>query len=252
MRSSLFRTIFSSLFLTFAALPGCDSRPSPSPSIADPEIATESLYEAEAESWYQIQLEAEYGEEPYTWSLGNLPAGLDWLSIDPTTGVLSGRPPQSVDTAKEITVYVKDAQDHTTTKVFSLSVRPKYVAPCAADEVQDCKYISDDACFVSTRTCADGVFPVCTGGAASTSLDTCGNECGACADAPAHMTSSCTAGKCEYRCAADYGDCDGSVPGCETYLKGSDANNCGACGSTCTGSNFACQQGKCVCVSNCL
>ena len=70
---------------------------------------------------YSVQLQATGGAPPYTWavSAGTLPLGLE---LDFNTGALSGTPTAAANW--QFTVLVVDAENHTATKVFDLSVQP--------------------------------------------------------------------------------------------------------------------------------
>lgn len=74
-------------------------------------------------------------------------------------------------------------------------------------------------------------------------------NCGACrniCEARRNSTAICDHGVCNYVCAANWGDCDGNIPGCETNFL-SDPLNCGACGIRCDGiDGQACVDGKCT------
>ncbi len=82
-------------------------------------ITTESLPPAHVGSDYHVALEAAGGTSPYTWSIssGVLPAG---LSLDASTGVISGRPTEKGEA--DLTVQVADDAGATATRAFTLSV----------------------------------------------------------------------------------------------------------------------------------
>jgi hypothetical protein len=83
------------------------------------------------------------------------------------------------------------------------------------------------------------------------------NNCGGCGKAclpPAHATGACDGGKCAYRCALNFGDCDGNVAnGCETDVS-KDPNNCGHCANVCpvrpNAQAAQCTAGQCTNVCN--
>jgi hypothetical protein len=107
------------------------------------------------------------------------------------------------------------------------------VATCAAPW-GDCNADSTDGCETDTR----GDVRNC---------GACGNTC----PVRAGALSLCAFGRCEYRCAPGYADCDGSASnGCEVQL-GSDPAHCGACGNTCAlaGATAACNSGRCTVLS---
>ena len=79
-------------------------------------------------------------------------------------------------------------------------------------------------------------------------------HCGACDNAcPArpNTTPTCAAGRCGFRCAAGWGDCDGDASnGCEVDLTAS-VEHCGRCGNLCvvSGGTAACAAGACTVAS---
>jgi hypothetical protein len=81
-----------------------------------------------------------------------------------------------------------------------------------------------------------------------TSLDSDGNNCGACGVvcADLHGTASCNLGSCSSACAPGWDDCVGNYS-CETQIAGSDVNHCGACGTPCNPAHAvpACSSGAC-------
>jgi hypothetical protein len=80
----------------------------------------------------------------------------------------------------------------------------------------DCNNDAKDGCEVNT----DGSAANCGG---------CGKAC----VPPNHAVGACDSGRCGFRCALNYGDCDGNVAnGCETDVT-KDTNNCGHCGNIC-------------------
>ncbi|TAK32213.1 MAG: hypothetical protein EPO40_03335 [Myxococcaceae bacterium] len=143
----------------------------------------------------------------------------------------------------------------------------------------DCDLSAANGCEVDTRSdntncgacgtgCAAG--RVCSAGACGTScaspLSTCGAgatafcantaidpaHCGACGTVcalPNVAATGCSAGACTVvRCAAGYGDCDGSpTNGCETDTR-SNAASCGVCGRVCSLPNASatCSSGACA------
>jgi hypothetical protein len=101
-------------------------------------------------------------------------------------------------------------------------------------------------CAAPLRTCGAGPSAYCT----NTAIDP--TDCGACgvACALAHVAANgCDASACTVvRCAAGYGDCDGTAAnGCETSTQTS-AAHCGACGRACALPNATsvCAAGACA------
>jgi len=82
-------------------------------------ITTSPLPDATKDSSYTATLSAINGTPPYTWSItpGSLPSG---LSLDSSTGVISGTPTTAI--TYNFTVQVRDSGGATDTKVFSLTV----------------------------------------------------------------------------------------------------------------------------------
>jgi len=82
-------------------------------------ITTVSLPVGQVGQSYCATLEAAGGTPPYRWSIkaGSLPSG---LSLDPTTGVISGAPAESG--TFHFTVQVQDSASQTVEKDFSISI----------------------------------------------------------------------------------------------------------------------------------
>jgi len=82
-------------------------------------ITTASLPAGQVGQSYHANLEATGGTPPYRWSIkaGSLPSG---LSLDPTTGVISGAPAESG--TFHFTVQVWDSTSRTGEKDFSISI----------------------------------------------------------------------------------------------------------------------------------
>src|SRR5205814_4389047 len=77
-------------------------------------------------------------------------------------------------------------------------------------------------------------------------------NCGGCATkcgAPANAAAACDAGRCSFRCAQHFFDCDGDGRnGCELDAR-SDPANCGHCGNVCPptpNSTLACVNNRCA------
>ena len=68
-------------------------------------IMTKRLPTAVASQFYSATLKADGGEPPYTWSMSGQPG---WLSLNTSTGVISGRPPSSA-AAVQVTFEVTDS-----------------------------------------------------------------------------------------------------------------------------------------------
>ncbi len=87
-------------------------------------LTNKNLPAATSGTYYEIQFKASGGNSAsYTWALETgsapLPAG---LSLNPTTGLLSGTPSVSSGTEFSFSIQVTDADSDTVAKVFLLSV----------------------------------------------------------------------------------------------------------------------------------
>lgn len=80
------------------------------------------LPNGEINTYYSIEIEAEYGMKPYIWSAQNLPLGLE---IDSTTGVISGVPTGTGGTYY-VTITVKDSvqssDNYSNSVIFRLTI----------------------------------------------------------------------------------------------------------------------------------
>jgi len=84
-----------------------------------PSITTTSLPSGVKNAAYSAQVSATGGTTPYRWSLsGQIPAG---LSINPTTGRISGTP--TVGGSFYITVTVTDANNLTASRTYKIGIR---------------------------------------------------------------------------------------------------------------------------------
>jgi len=89
-------------------------------------ITTVSLPVGQVGQSYRATLEAAGGTPPYRWSIkaGSLPSG---LSLDPTTGVISGAPAESG--TFHFTVQVQDSASQTAERDFSISIASSVTKP---------------------------------------------------------------------------------------------------------------------------
>jgi hypothetical protein len=92
--------------------------------LSTPTIDTLSpLPNGDAGSSYKTVLSASGGTPPYRWAIvGSLPTG---LSIDPTTGIISGTP--AAAGSYNFAVQVSDSAGATATKAFALTINPRLI-----------------------------------------------------------------------------------------------------------------------------
>ncbi len=87
---------------------------------ADLTVATGSLADGTVGAPYSQPVQASGGTPPYRWSVRGLPAG---LSIDPTTGTISGTPTQTG--AFTVDVTLTDSDGIATSRSLSLMIAPR-------------------------------------------------------------------------------------------------------------------------------
>ena len=145
------------------------------PSLA---VATSSLPSAVAGSAYSAQLSATGGAERYTWSLssGSLPAG---LSLNASTGVISGTPTASGTSSFTIAVSDPGPPDQQASDALSILVSPSPVpisalpaligTPPGSPSIGTVKIKSSKVMI--TVTCAGKAIQHCTGTLALTTLE---------------------------------------------------------------------------------
>lgn len=99
--------------------------PKPNDKYDELTIITDTLEDGLNAIPYSETLEAEGGMEPYSWIIPVLPEG---LSVDSSTGVISGIPVQPAGSSQYlIHVSVTDAEDTTVTKDLSITVHDNHV-----------------------------------------------------------------------------------------------------------------------------
>jgi subtilisin family serine protease len=87
-------------------------------AVSPPTIVTSGLPSGAVGQQYSVTLNAEFGREPYTWSVsGALPGG---LSIDSQSGLISGTP--NAAGSFSFTVAVRDVMNQVGTATFSIDV----------------------------------------------------------------------------------------------------------------------------------
>jgi hypothetical protein len=210
-----------------------------------PSVVTEQPDPAVAGALYSYRVQASGGYAPRLWSLEDAPPALAWLSIDPSTGTLSGTPQSWVIPAQNVTVRVTDAKSQTSARVL-----PIVVLMCQPGQPFDC-YSSDgvQCLHVSVRCQADGTHESCSGDEPSSSTSRCGpgvgdTTCGACSATAAdtcHGTCQCGLGP---PCSAAAVCCASNCVDIQT-----DVTQCGACGNACPAgppnSTPVCSDGAC-------
>jgi len=89
-------------------------------SASNVRIVTASLPDMTAGTAYSAQLMAVGGTSPYVWG-GFLP---EYLSINPTTGIITGTPPRILLTGSEsLSITIQDAQNRTANATLSVAIK---------------------------------------------------------------------------------------------------------------------------------
>ncbi len=224
-RASLTRMscLFAGGFLLLGAAacqPGSTGDPDSGPSGALT-IQTDRLATGTAGARYSQRISATGGSPPYSWAISKKAASFDWLSMDATSGVLSGTPNSKAEGS--ITVAVKDSATGFVEKPFTLKAE-------GCTSASACVGSDGGACYTGTQLCNAGVLAPCSLSAiGSTDAGECGPDCGQCDE----TANACRAGQCVCgdggSCAAgSQACCDG---GCSNL---DDAKSCGICGNDCT------------------
>jgi titin len=99
---------------------------------ADPSIATASLPDGQVGAAYSQSVAGAGGTGPYTWSvsIGSLPTG---LTINPTTGAITGTPGASGPAT--FTVTLTDADGQTASEGYAIAVAPAPAPPVAPPSI---------------------------------------------------------------------------------------------------------------------
>jgi hypothetical protein len=84
-------------------------------------VSTPSLPAATGGQAYMATVTAYGGNPPYTWAAAPGTTLPSWLTLPPSTGVLTGTPPTAT-TTYSFTLQVSDSASHTASKSFSVSV----------------------------------------------------------------------------------------------------------------------------------
>lgn len=209
-------------------------------------------------------IEVQGGLSPKTWALkidDNNMGYLDWLDIDPNSGLLrnvQGKTPGTVVSNAEFGVDVTDSSNMgkglTISKTYTMAIEECVgPMPCYTNK-------SDPAdagiCFVGTRQCvAEKLLDCVPGNQKSTDPYNCGSignsSCGSCSP---NEADACVGGVCQ--CSGSGRLCDPSTSEyccnkkCVDVINGGDTNNCGKCGNICTGTPPGCCKGTCVDLSS--
>jgi formylglycine-generating enzyme required for sulfatase activity len=92
------------------------------PTAAAPHIQTGTLPTAIVGVSYSAAIAVGDGTLPLSWSI-NAPAELAWLTVDETTGALSGTPTKPIRSGAQFTAEVKDASQRVDSKTVTLVVQ---------------------------------------------------------------------------------------------------------------------------------
>jgi hypothetical protein len=151
-----------------------------------PRILTESLAQAVAGQAYRQELAAAGGQAPYLWSVSSRDPGLEWLQIEPRSGVLSGIPEASLTEGASLTISVTDQRAASGQRAFLLAVRA-----CSPDAPPACSIAADGICSIGQAACVDGaVTSSCDSLQPSSDKSLCGPSCSECGPS----ADSCTGG----------------------------------------------------------
>jgi len=102
-------------------------------------IATLSLPMADLDTAYSFTLEATGGTPPYAWDFpeGGLPEELNWLTLDPDTGELSGTPPEDAETGTfQVRVRVTDSATATDQRTFDFTLTSGFILTVRSEPFQ--------------------------------------------------------------------------------------------------------------------
>jgi Putative Ig domain len=211
-----------------AFLLGCGTRPAETDAGAGGggatsiRIVTETLASGRVGVSYSQPLSASEGTAPYGWVIVAKSPSFTWLSINGTTGTLSGLPNAAANGS--VTVSATDQNASTAIKEFSLNIDS-----CQSGSTVACASAAAGVRSIGTQSCVDGQLSGSCVGTPSTDLKKCGPSCGAC---DAVTADRCTAGAC----ACGTGPaCAGGSTCCAGVCKNlDDAKSCGSCGNDCT------------------
>ena len=186
-------------------------------------ISTETLASGQVGATYSQALAARGGSPPYGWSIATKPAGLGWLSVNASSGVLTGAPGAGAPEGLTVTVAVTDQTATTAKKDFLLKV-----AGCREGEIVVCASADAGVCLTGSQKCAQGQLEGGCAGAPSADVARCGAACGACGE----TANACVGGECKCGTGAPCVPGDGCCAG--QCKKLDDARSCGSCDNDCT------------------
>jgi len=194
-----------------------------------PILVTQTLQAARRNEQYRQKVLVDGGVPPLSYQLSSKAVELSWLSMDPSTGVLSGTA-SSNRGDYAVTVQVRETlgAQRSASRDFTL-----HVVDCNNGEKVACTASTATACILGTKTCQGGSFGPCENLAPSGEVSYCDSSCGSCG--PSAL--ACVNGACA--CGANLA-CSGATPTCCpsgasaacTNLQ-TDVNSCGSCGNAC-------------------
>lgn len=189
---------------------------------SDVRIVTETLASGRIGLAYAQPLSASGGSSPYGWIIVSKSPAFAWLTINSTSGLLSGVPGASA--TGSVMIAVTDQNASTVTKEFFL-----HIDACQSGTSVGCVVAESGACKVGMQACVDGQLAGTCAGTLSTDLMRCGAACGAC-DAVA--ADRCSSGVCACgsgaACGAGETCCGGTCKSLD------DVRSCGSCSNDCT------------------
>lgn len=203
-------------------------------------VVTETLAAGRVGTSYSQALAATGGRPPYGWHLASRADGLAWLSINATSGVLSGVPTVAAPEGLAVAVSVTDQAAATTTKDFVLKV-----TACDDGESVTCTHSDAGVCLVGSQQCVAGQLAGVCAGEASPDVAHCGPDCGSCGGA----ADACVNGACKCggaaACVEGQACCGGQCKPLD------DARSCGSCANDCVAQSGAfvtasCALGQCA------
>jgi hypothetical protein len=193
-------------------------------------IDTRALPSAVVGTPYSFAIAVRGGAPPYSFQLLEtyVSPQLDWLSLDPVTGRLSGIPPELLSEARGLRISIEDQAQQSAAQSLTLAV-----GACEDGEQVACFVAQDGACMVGEGPCEGGAPAACTSNSPSSDLGHCGPDCEACdrERANACIEGACTCGQ-EPECEAGE-TCCGEGDDARCVDLASDADSCGECGVRC-------------------